>query len=192
MTFSLLLYPCCTRLHFIFWVEFEVTTVLEITTNPPFVIAQLCNWSNVSDLLVVHSWLPEDSRCFERYFLKFPCISENIAFLFCVFFLAHLFNFFSAFLFLFSCETVSVPPAASSLTLCLPFLLSFSLYLAKFAFLNGWSKLIKAIWFSLSPWRVKLQGINLTKICVTKSYRFHLGAEGRREASFRGQSNLTM
>lgn len=130
-------------------------TVLEINTDPSFVTWELCNWSSVSDLSVITSWLPDASWCFEMYFFKLQCISENITFLSFLYVLlsCSYFLLFSVFLpssLVKPSQCLSLLPSAPSA--CPSFLLPLPSQMYVF---NSWSKLRKTI-FSLSTCRVKM------------------------------------
>lgn len=122
---------------------------------------ELCNSSGVSHLSAVTTRLPDASSCFETYFLKLRCVSENITFLSFLYVLLSCPYFCFTFFPPGFSPLPSVKPSLGSLLLplallCPPLFLSFSLCLPGCVFLNSWSKLMKMIWFSLSTGRVKM------------------------------------
>lgn len=154
---------------------------------------ELCNSSGVSHLSAVISRLPDASSCFETYFLKLRCVSENITFL------SFLYVLLSCPYFCFTFFPPAFPPSPLWNHLWAPccFLWHFCAHRYSFPFLSAFLDVYFWIvdqnswrWydFLFQPVGWKWQGIDLIETCVTKDYRFHLGAEERPALEVRATS----
>lgn len=144
----------------------------------------ICQWSNHDSLMLLDA-LKHIFWYFNVYLKMSPF------FHFLMFFLAYHFHFF-CFLPLFSCETDSLPPAASALPPCLPFLRSFFSLLSRICMFEQWIKSYTENVIFFFNLRSKRGEALIWPKFLSPAVDFLLGTEERREASFSGQSNLTM